>query len=191
MSTNRALEKIPTALTWFRIALIPVFVGVFYVPWFSPFQRDILAMILFVSAALTDWLDGFLARRFNVTSDFGAFLDPVADKLIVSSALVLLVDIGRVSALFAMIIIAREIAISAFREWMATVGTSVRVAFLGKLKTTSQMLAIAFLLYFRPVDILGFNLDIGLIGEVLMILAVVLTIWSMFFYLEKVIRDNH
>ena len=138
---------IPTLLTWARIVAIPLLMGVFYLPFSEPL-RNLVATVMFVLFALTDWLDGFLARRLNQSSAFGAFLDPVADKILVCASLLMLVQLDRVSALIALIIIGREIAISALREWMAQIGASrsVAVHMLGKLKTMVQMVAIPFLL---------------------------------------------
>ena len=145
--------NIPNLLTWLRILLIPLFVGIFYFEksWVSLPNQNLVATVIFTLAAVTDWFDGWLARKLNQTSAFGAFLDPVADKLMVAAALVLLVGLDRVHALIAFIIIGREIAISALREWMASIGhsRSVAVSMLGKLKTAAQMIAIARL---RPVN---------------------------------------
>lgn len=136
----------PILLTWLRVALIPLVVGVYYLPdtWLSPFEKGLAATVVFVVAAITDWFDGFLARRWNQTSAFGAFLDPVADKLMVAGALLVLVEFRGVNAVIAFIIIGREIAISALREWMAQIGASksVAVSSIGKIKTTAQMIAI-------------------------------------------------
>src|SRR5689334_24759750 len=143
--------NVPNLLTWLRILMIPLVIGVFYVPeiWLSSWHRNLIATAIFAAAAVTDWLDGWLARRLNQMSAFGAFLDPVADKLMVAAALITLVQLERVDAVIALIIIGREIAISALREWMAQIGAarSVAVSFLGKIKTASQMLAIPLLLY--------------------------------------------
>src|SRR3954449_5388046 len=142
--------NIPIFLTWLRVALIPLVVGVFYLPdtLLSPFEKGVAATAVFVIAAVTDWFDGFLARRWNETSAFGAFLDPVADKLMVAGALLVLVEFRNLNAMIAFIIIGREIAISALREWMAQIGASksVAVSSLGKIKTTAQMIAIPMLL---------------------------------------------
>jgi cardiolipin synthase len=139
---------IPTLLTWARIVAIPLIVGVFYLPiaWVIE-TRNLIATVLFVVTALTDWLDGYLARRLNQTSAFGAFLDPVADKFLVCAALLVLVHLDRCNALLALVIIGREIAISSLREWMAQIGASKSVAvhMLGKWKTVMQMIAIPFL----------------------------------------------
>jgi CDP-diacylglycerol--glycerol-3-phosphate 3-phosphatidyltransferase/cardiolipin synthase len=138
--------NLPNLLTWLRILLIPLMAGVFYLPdgWVTSPEANILAAVFFGVAALTDWLDGYLARALGQTSAFGAFLDPVADKLMVAAALIVLIDLGRVAPLIALIIIGREITISALREWMAKAGksASVAVSFVGKLKTTAQMIAI-------------------------------------------------
>ncbi|MDR1934242.1 MAG: CDP-diacylglycerol--glycerol-3-phosphate 3-phosphatidyltransferase, partial [Candidatus Accumulibacter sp.] len=131
--------NIPILLTWLRIILIPLLVALYYLPeaWLQPVGRDLAATVVFVVAASTDWLDGYLARRWNQTSAFGAFLDPVADKLVVAAALIMLVHLDRVGALIALIIIGREITISALREWMAQIGArkSVAVSMIGKIKT--------------------------------------------------------
>ena len=174
---------LPTLLTWARIVAIPLIVGVFYLPW--PIEQiNTVACGLFILVALTDWADGWLARRLNQTSAFGAFLDPVADKFLVCASLLILLELGRVSALVALIIIGREIAISALREWMAQIGASrsVAVHMLGKLKTAAQMLAIVFLLYAGPLPL---GVSALLIGKVLIYIACGLTIWSMGYYLQK------
>jgi CDP-diacylglycerol--glycerol-3-phosphate 3-phosphatidyltransferase len=174
---------IPTLMTWTRIVAIPLIVVLFYLP-VPQATQNVLATVLFVVFALTDWLDGFLARRLNQTSAFGAFLDPVADKFLVCASLLVLVHLGRTDVFVALIIIGREIAISALREWMAQLGAarSVAVHMLGKLKTTMQMVAIPFLLY----DGLLFGLiETGLWGQVLIWVAAVLTVWSMIYYLKK------
>jgi len=177
--------NIPIMLTWLRVALIPLVVGVFYLPqhWLPLADRNLAATAVFVIAAITDWFDGFLARRWNQTSAFGAFLDPVADKLMVVGALLVLVQLGRVNAIIAFIIIGREIAISALREWMAQLGASksVAVSSMGKIKTAAQMTAIPLLLYH---DILFAAIDTHLWGERLLWIAGVLTVWSMFYYLR-------
>jgi len=174
--------NLPNLLTWTRIVLIPLLIGVFYLP-LADERQNLLATCIFVIAALTDWLDGWLARRLGQSSAFGAFLDPVADKLMVASALVMLVQLDRVDAIIAVIIIGREIAISALREWMAKIGASkgVAVSFVGKLKTTAQMVAIPMLLYRDDL----FGLPITRIGDWLIWLAVLLTLWSMGYYLGK------
>ena len=176
--------NIPILLTWLRIVLIPLLVALFYLPgsWLSPAARDLAATLVFLVAAGTDWLDGFLARRWNETSAFGAFLDPVADKLIVAAALILLVYAGRVGALIAVIIIGREITISALREWMAQIGArkSVAVSMIGKIKTVAQMTAIPLLLFDRPLV----GLDVHFLGTWLIYVAAVLTLWSMGYYMR-------
>jgi CDP-diacylglycerol--glycerol-3-phosphate 3-phosphatidyltransferase/cardiolipin synthase len=177
--------NVPTALTWLRILLIPVFVGVYYLPdaWLAPAGKNWLAMSIFAVAAITDWLDGWLARKLGLTSAFGAFLDPVADKLMVAAALILLVALGRADAYLAIIIIGREITISALREWMAELGQgkSVAVAFVGKLKTGAQMTAIIALLLYEP---LIPGIPTPILGTVALWVAVILTLWSMFHYLR-------
>jgi CDP-diacylglycerol--glycerol-3-phosphate 3-phosphatidyltransferase len=175
--------NIPNLLTWFRILMIPVFVGVFYVSdnTLSLHHKHLLSTFLFGLAAITDWLDGYLARALDQGSAFGAFLDPVADKLMVAAALIVLVKLGLVDVIIAFIIIGREITISALREWMAQLGKSksVAVSMLGKFKTAFQMLAIMFLLYQEP--LLGISTLWW--GTVLIYLAAVLTLWSMVYYL--------
>ena len=178
---------IPTLLTWARIVAIPLIVGVFYMP-LSGTERNLAATVLFVVFAATDWLDGYLARKLNQSSAFGAFLDPVADKFLVSASLLVLVHLGRVDVFVALIIIGREIAISALREWMAHIGASrsVAVHMLGKLKTTVQMLAIPLLLY--DGRLFGV-LDTGVWGTWLIWLAAVLTVWSMVYYLQRALPE--
>ncbi|MGA1287825.1 MAG: CDP-diacylglycerol--glycerol-3-phosphate 3-phosphatidyltransferase [Rubrivivax sp.] len=178
---------LPTLLTWTRIVAIPLIVGVFYLPLDAP-TRNLIATVLFVAFALTDWLDGYLARRLNQTSAFGAFLDPVADKFLVCAALLILLQLDRVNAFIALVIIGREIAISALREWMAQIGASrsVAVHMLGKLKTVVQMVAIPFLLYDGA--LLGV-IDTRIWGTGLIYLAAVLTIWSMAYYLRRAIPE--
>ena len=178
---------LPTMLTWARIVAIPLIVAVFYLPW-SPAQINLTAAVLFVVVAATDWLDGWLARRLNQTSAFGAFLDPVADKFLVCASILILLDLDRVSALVAFIIIGREIAISALREWMAKIGASGNVAvhMLGKLKTATQMAAIVFLLLDADVFGLFHSLEVG---TWLIYIACALTIWSMIYYLQKSLPD--
>ena len=178
---------LPTLLTWARIVAIPLIVGIYYLP-VEMAQRNLMATVLFIVVALTDWLDGWLARRLNQTSSFGAFLDPVADKFLVCAALLVLLQLDRVNALVALVIIGREIAISALREWMAKIGASKSVAvhMLGKVKTTVQMVAIPFLLYDGHVWGL---VDTGVWGTWLIWLAAVLTVWSMVYYLQKALPE--
>jgi CDP-diacylglycerol---glycerol-3-phosphate 3-phosphatidyltransferase len=177
--------NLPIFLTWLRIVLIPVFVAVYYLPdaWLTPAARNWTAMSIFLVAAITDWLDGWLARRWGVTTAFGAFLDPVADKLMVAAALIVLVWLERAESYLAIIIIGREIAISALREWMAELGQrkSVAVAFVGKLKTVAQMTAIVALLLYEPL-IPGVSTPV--VGTVALWIAAILTLWSMFHYLR-------
>ena len=179
--------NIPNVITLSRIILIPLIIGLYYLPydWLSDHGKNVAATVVFVLAAATDWLDGYLARRLNQMSAFGEFLDPVADKLIVAGALIILVYLQRVDMLVALIIIGREIGISALREWMAKVGQakSVAVAFIGKLKTVSQMIAIPLLLYHEDL-ILGLP-DAQWLGTVLINIAAVLTVASMLYYLRK------
>jgi cardiolipin synthase len=178
---------IPTLLTWARIVAIPLIVGVFYLP-LPDATRNLIATVMFVVFALTDWLDGYLARRLNQSSKFGAFLDPVADKFLVCASLLVLVHLHRVDVLIALVIIGREIAISSLREWMAQIGASgsVAVHMLGKVKTTVQMVAIPFLLF--DGHLLGF-VDTHLWGTALILVAAVLTIWSMVYYLQKALPE--
>lgn len=188
--------NIPIMLTWLRVALIPLVVGVFYLPdtWLSPFDKGLASTIVFIVAAITDWFDGFLARRWNETSAFGAFLDPVADKLMVAGALLVVMEFRSVEyiAIIAFIIIGREIAISALREWMAQIGASksVAVSSIGKIKTTAQMIAIPMLLF--DGHLFGI-IDTHYWGEILLWIAAGLTVWSMFYYLRKawpLIKEN-
>ena len=179
--------NLPTLLTWARIVAIPLIVGVFYLDLHQT-TRNLTATVLFVVFALTDWADGYLARTLNQTSSFGAFLDPVADKFLVCASLLILVKLGRVDAFVALVIIGREIAISALREWMAHIGASrsVAVHMLGKLKTTVQMIAIPFLLYD---GVLFGVMDTRHWGTGLIWIAAVLTIWSMIYYLQKALPE--
>lgn len=178
----------PIFLTWVRIVLIPLVVGVFYLPdaMMESAHRNLAAALIFILAALTDWFDGYLARKWNQTSSFGAFLDPVADKLMVTAALLVLVQLARVDAAIALVIFGREIAISALREWMAQIGASKSVAVnsLGKFKTACQMVAIPMLLLFGPLPLGVATIDTRVWGEWLMYLAAVLTIWSMLYYMK-------
>lgn len=178
--------NLPNLVTLLRILLIPLIVGIFYVPdtWLSDEGKNISATVVFVVAAITDWLDGYLARRLNQMSAFGAFLDPVADKLVVVGALIVLLKLGRVDMVVGLIIIGREIAISALREWMAQLGQakSVAVAYIGKLKTVLQMVAIPLLLF---EDRLFGVLDCYVLGTVLIYVAAVLTVISMLYYLRR------
>jgi len=182
------LLSVPNLLTYLRIILIPLLAIAYYLPHR---HAHVLAMLIFVLAALTDWLDGYLARKLDQISRFGAFLDPVADKLMIAAALILLVSDESVHAqvldtrlfsIVVLVIIGREIAVSALREWMAEAGkrSSVAVSIIGKLKTVAQMVAIPFLLLDQP--ILG--VDVFTLGEGLLYLAAGLTLWSMIIYLR-------
>jgi cardiolipin synthase (CMP-forming) len=175
--------NIPNLLTWLRILLIPVFVSVFYLTdnTLSLHHKNLISTAVFFLAATTDWLDGYLARKLDQFSAFGAFLDPVADKLMVAAALIVLVKLGRADAIIAFIIIGREITISALREWMAQLGESrsVAVSMLGKLKTTFQMVAVLLLLYHDKLV----GIDCQAFGSLLLYLAALLTLWSMGYYL--------
>ncbi|OOG63439.1 CDP-diacylglycerol--glycerol-3-phosphate 3-phosphatidyltransferase [Rhodanobacter sp. B04] len=179
--------NLPTWLTLFRVALLPVMVVVFYAPFRG---HNITAAIVFVLAAVTDWLDGYLARRMNLTSAFGAFLDPVADKLMVAVTLFLLVESHRggwpgiLMAVTAAVIVGREISVSALREWMAEIGMSatVKVALVGKLKTVMQMVALVVLIVQH--EKAAEALRLYHIGEALLVIAGVLTIWSGLYYLR-------
>ena len=161
-------------------------VGVFFLPghWLTMYEQGVAATAIFIVAAVTDWFDGYLARRWNETTSFGAFLDPVADKLIVAGALILLVQLGRTNSIIAFIIVGREIAITALREWMAQIGASksVAVSSIGKIKTVAQMIAIPMLLYAYP---LFGVIDTLFVGQRLLDFAAVLTLWSMLYYLRK------
>ncbi len=179
-------HNVPNYVTWCRILMIPLIIGVFYLPdaWLHHESKNIAATAIFIIAAITDWLDGYLARVLDQMSAFGAFLDPVADKLMVAGALVVLLQLDRVEPLVALIIIGREIAISALREWMATTGQprSVAVAFIGKLKTVFQMIAIPLLLFHD--ELFGlFNCQ--WLGTILINVAAVLTVVSMLYYMRK------
>jgi cardiolipin synthase len=180
--------NLPNALTWARILMIPLVLAVFYLPTdvMSLHHQNLVACVLFCVAAITDWFDGWLARRLGMTSAFGAFLDPVADKLMVCAALVLLVNLDRCNAVLAFIIIGRELTISALREWMAQLGKtrSMAVSFIGKLKTAAQMVAIPMLLYYDDL----YRLPIYRMGSVLMGVAVILTLWSMVYYMRKAMQ---
>jgi cardiolipin synthase len=178
--------NLPNLITWLRIILIPLLIGIFYLPdsWLSPEGKNVASCAVFVVAAVSDWLDGYLARALNQASAFGAFLDPVADKLIVAAALIVLLQLERVEPVNALIIIGREIAISALREWMAKLGQagSVAVAFVGKVKTASQMIAIPLLLFHD--DLFGV-LSTHWLGTLLINVAAVLTVISMLHYLRR------
>ena len=182
--------NIPNVLTWLRIAAIPLFVAILYIDesWLTTSQANVIATVIFVAAAITDWFDGYLARKWNQTSAFGAFLDPVADKLMVAAALIVLVELGRTDAIVALIIIGREITISALREWMAQIGQSksVAVSMLGKVKTVSQLVAIPFLLYD---GVLFGVIDCRVAGRAFIWVAAALTVWSMFYYLKAAFAD--
>ena len=177
-------------MTWTRIVAIPLIVGVFYLPESvaSVSSKNLIATVMFILFAATDWLDGFLARKLKQTSSFGAFLDPVADKFLVCASLLVLVHLNRADVFVGLIIIGREIAISALREWMAQIGASKSVAvhMIGKLKTVAQMVAIPFLLYDgRLFDLL----DTHVWGVWLIWVAAVLTVWSMVYYLQKALPE--
>ena len=178
--------NLPNLITWLRIILIPLLIGIFYLPdsWLSLEGKNVASCAVFVVAAVSDWLDGYLARALNQASAFGAFLDPVADKLIVAAALIVLLQLERVEPVIALIIIGREIAISALREWMAKLGQagSVAVAFVGKVKTASQMIAIPLLLFHD--DLFGV-LSTHWLGTLLINVAAVLTVISMLHYLRR------
>ncbi|MEO7742243.1 MAG: CDP-diacylglycerol--glycerol-3-phosphate 3-phosphatidyltransferase [Usitatibacter sp.] len=175
----------PLFLTWCRIVAIPLFVAVLYLPedWLSAANKNLIAMWIFIIAAVTDWLDGWLARRWNQTTSFGAFLDPVADKLMVAAALIVLTHKDLVDPFASLIIIGREITISALREWMAHIGKSKSVAvnILGKFKTVAQLVAIPFLLYN---GFLFGLLDTNWAGRWLIWAAAMITLWSMVVYLK-------
>lgn len=180
--------NLPTLLTWARIVAIPLIVGVFYLDGLSRAEQNLVATAMFIVFALTDWADGYLARKLNQTSAFGAFLDPVADKFLVCASLLVLVHMDRADVFAALIIIGREIAISSLREWMAIIGAtkSVAVHMIGKLKTTVQMVAIPFLLF--DGRLLGL-IDTRLWGSWLLWISAVLTVWSMVYYLQKALPE--
>lgn len=182
--------NIPTLMTWTRIFAIPLIVGVFYLPdtMATQAERNLVATVMFVVFAFTDWLDGYLARKLNQTSSFGAFLDPVADKFLVCACVLVLVHLQRADVFVALIIIGREIAISALREWMAQIGASksVSVHMIGKLKTVAQMVAIPFLLFdgrlFGVIDTHAW-------GMVLIWISACFTVLSMAYYLQKALPE--
>lgn len=189
-SRSSRWANLPNLLTWARVLAIPLLAAVYMLP-IDVAARNLTATVIFVLAGITDWLDGFLARRLEQTSAFGAFLDPVADKLLVCSALVVLVSLGRVDAMIALVIVGREITVSALREWMARIGQSASVAVqgIGKIKTAVQMTAIPLLLYDGAV----FGLQSRFPGQLLILGAAILTVWSMFYYLRKAsphLRNN-
>lgn len=173
------LLRLPNYLTILRILLIPVFVVFFSL---GGFWGNFGAALVFSVAAITDWLDGYLARKYNTVSPFGTFLDPVADKLMVATALVMLTSADRADGLLTAIIIGREIAVSALREWMAEVGQRMKIAvsWVGKIKASVQMLSIICLLYYEPL----FGVDMAALGMGLLFVAAILTLWSMFAYLR-------
>jgi cardiolipin synthase len=184
-ANSSAVFNVPMALTWARIAMIPMVVGVFYLPdaWLTPQAKNITACVLFSLAAITDAIDGWYARKYGQITRLGAFLDPVADKLMVCAALVVLIALGRVDEFVALVIIGREITVSALREWMAQIGASASVAVnaLGKLKTIMQMVAIPVLLFHDP--LLGL-IPVAQIGTLLIYIAAGLTVYSMLYYLK-------
>jgi CDP-diacylglycerol--glycerol-3-phosphate 3-phosphatidyltransferase len=185
--------NLPNVLTLLRVAVIPVVLGLIYLPYPQLYLRQV-AFCLYAAACVTDWIDGYLARKWGQTSKFGAFLDPVADKLLVAVSLVMLLE-ARPSSILAVlvaIIIGREITISALREWMAELGqrTSVAVGWVGKLKTVFQMVAIGCMLWEIPL----FGIPIYEIGFVLLLAAAVLTVWSMLLYLRAAwpyMKEDH
>ena len=193
MSTNsncqapraRSRFNVPMALTWTRVALIPFVVGVFYVGFLPPHVQNVIGCVIFCIAAITDALDGFIARRFNLVTPMGAFLDSVADKLLVCAAIVALLALDRVGMLVALIIVGREIAVTGLREWMAKIGASghVKVNWYGKIKAIAQMVAIPMLLWNDPIG----GLDIALAGTVLIWVAAALTLYSMCVYAKAAI----
>ncbi|HQY47291.1 MAG TPA: CDP-diacylglycerol--glycerol-3-phosphate 3-phosphatidyltransferase [Usitatibacteraceae bacterium] len=182
-------HTLPLILTYLRIVAIPLFVAVLYVPesWIAERTANVISMWIFILAAITDWADGWLARKWNQTTPFGAFLDPVADKLMVAAALIVLTEKGFVDPLATLIIISREITISALREWMAQVGNakSVAVNMLGKVKTVTQLVAIPFLLFN---GVLFGLFHTNPLGRVLIWIAALITLWSMVVYLRAALR---
>ena len=184
MKPKRLSVNVPMILTWTRIALIPLIIGVFYIPdWIlSPFMQNVWATIIFVIAALTDAFDGYIARKYNMESAIGAFLDTSADKLMVCAALIVLLDFGRVDMIVALIIIGREITVTALREWMAKVGAAARVKvnWFGKIKAIAQMVAIPMLLFSEPF----MGISMAWLGTILIYVAAILTIYSMVVYMR-------
>ncbi len=184
MKPQRLSVNVPMILTWARIALIPLIIGVFYIPdWIlSPFMQNVWATIIFVIAALTDAFDGYIARKYNMESAIGAFLDTSADKLMVCAALIVLLDFGRVDMIVALIIIGREITVTALREWMAKVGAAARVKvnWFGKIKAIAQMVAIPMLLFWEPF----MGISMAWLGTILIYVAAILTIYSMVVYMR-------
>jgi CDP-diacylglycerol--glycerol-3-phosphate 3-phosphatidyltransferase len=182
-------HTLPLILTYLRILAIPLFVAVLYVPesWIAERTANVISMWIFIVAAITDWADGYLARKWNQTTPFGAFLDPVADKLMVAAALIVLTEKGFVDPLATLIIISREITISALREWMAQLGNarSVAVNMLGKVKTVTQLVAIPFLLFN---GVLFGLIHTNPVGRVLIWVAALITLWSMVVYLKAALR---
>ncbi len=186
-----APTNLPILLTWLRIVAIPLFVAVLYFPedWLSERQANVISMWIFILAAITDWADGYLARRWNQTTSFGAFLDPVADKLMVTAALIVLAEKGLVDPFASLIIIGREITISALREWMAQLGQSKNVAvnIIGKSKTVMQLVAIPFLLFN---GVLFGLFHTNPVGRVLIWMAAIITLWSMVVYLKAALKSH-
>mgnify|MGYP003376443697 FL=1 len=184
MKAKRLSVNVPMILTWARIALIPLIIGVFYIPdsILSPFMQNVWATVIFIVAALTDAFDGYIARKYNMESAIGAFLDTSADKLMVCAALIVLLDFGRVDMIVALIIIGREITVTALREWMAKVGAAARVKvnWFCKIKAIAQMVAIPMLLYWD--SFLGISM--AWLGTILIYVAAILTIYSMVVYMR-------
>ena len=184
MKAKRLSVNVPMILTWARIALIPLIIGVFYIPdsILSPFMQNVWATVIFIVAALTDAFDGYIARKYNMESAIGAFLDTSADKLMVCAALIVLLDFGRVDMIVALIIIGREITVTALREWMAKVGAAARVKvnWFGKIKAIAHMVAIPMLLYWD--SFLGISM--AWLGTILIYVAAILTIYSMVVYMR-------
>ena len=182
MSRKPLPVNVPMILTWARIALIPLIIGVFYIPdhILSPFMQNV--WVIFIVAALTDAFDGYFARRYNMESAIGAFLDTSADKLMVCAALIVLLDFNRVDMLVALIIIGREITVTALREWMAKVGAAARVKvnWYGKIKAIAQMVAIPMLLFYETI----FGISMAWLGTILIYVAAILTVYSMIVYLR-------
>lgn len=184
MKAKRLSVNVPMILTWARIALIPLIIGVFYIPdsILSPFMQNVWATTIFIVAALTDAFDGYIARKYNMESAIGAFLDTSADKLMVCAALIVLLDFGRVDMIVALIIIGREITVTALREWMAKVGAAARVKvnWFGKIKAIAQMVAIPMLLYWDSF----MGISMAWLGTILIYVAAILTIYSMVVYMR-------
>lgn len=185
VTKERKSFNVPMALTWTRVALIPFVVGVFYIPFLSQHAQNVIACVIFCVAAITDALDGYIARKYDLTTPMGAFLDSVADKLLVCAAIIALLALDRVGMLVALIIVGREIAVTGLREWMAKIGASshTKVNWYGKVKAIAQMVSIPLLLWYDPLG----PINIGEIGSWLIWIAVILTLYSLVIYTKAAI----